>query len=95
MLFWENLIVFFLCNNVFSLQFGMVASISVTFPIELYGKDVGTLLMADCQAMTLFIVSIFVWTFDKAFTIVGMTSVNLTFVVFNILIIIFLARNLK
>lgn len=62
--FHDNIILFFLCNNIFSLHFGMNGSISIIWPRDIYGPEVGNMLVGVTVNTVTIFMAIMTWGFD-------------------------------
>lgn len=75
-LFYKNIVGFFLCNNAFSLQFGMIESLLAIFPTILYGKKIGALLITDAVCIISIFNGVAVYLADYSFTFIKMEKLN-------------------
>ena len=86
-LHYKNYVVFFLCNNIFSIHFGLVGSVQTTWTLSLFGDQVGKELMTDAIAGHACGSGIIIYIFDYIYDTFGMLTINIVFIFMNITII--------
>ena len=83
-LFHKNYAVFFVCNNIFSIHFGLVGSVQTTWTLSLFGDQIGKELMTDGIAGHACGSGIMIYIFDYIYETFGMFTINVVFILMNI-----------